>query len=157
MCRQMRGQTEQLFLLGSLFEELAGEIGYSRACLPELLQSSGRRLLETPSGITLGEALLRVSGRMEEERGQCLEEIWEEEMGRFLESGRLSPEKRRWLLRFPDLLGYPDGGRQQESVERLAQRFCRAGEELRQRSERESRAILAVSAACGLLTVVLLF
>lgn len=158
LCREKSERAAQLFLLGRMFEMTAGEIGYSRSFLPDIFSETGRRLGRAQKGASaeLGSVLIRAGERMLDEKGQPVETIWKEEMGIFLKKLLLTADEEREVLSFPDAVCYLDGERQKQAIERFAVIFRERAEEALKKAGQEKRTVMAVSAACGMLTALLL-
>ena len=79
---------ERLFLLAELFWRMAEEIGYSAERLPDVfsqmsvwLAKDAETIVRKEEASALAEALLHCADRLEQERSEPLEVVWNAELG----------------------------------------------------------------------------
>lgn len=169
ICRDRERRIAALLTFQRAFFWMAGEISYSRICLPEVLMEVGTRLRggcgsgrrapkEAPEGkdFGLGSALVRIGKRLEDGSGQDVQKVWQEEMTGLLAHTGLKERERELVLSFPEAVGFADGARQKEAVAEFAQSMHREAAAAQKQRKEEDKITMAFCAACGLTAVILL-
>ena len=131
---------------------IAGEVGYSRISLPEILQQTSERVSDSK----LGETFRHIAERLCDGSGQDMGMIWEEEMSSFLDKGLLSETERELLLSFPYSVWYPDSKRQQEAVTEFSLQVAAAAAAALLKQREENRITMLLSMAFGIFTALIL-
>lgn len=103
----------------------------------------------------LAEALLHCADRLEQERSEPLEVVWNAELGAWAAQTVLSREEAKKLLSFAKEQGFPDRERQRQWMLRLSGEFKSRAESVFEKAASEKRMVLSVSLAAGALVVVL--
>lgn len=103
----------------------------------------------------LAEALLHCADRLEQERSEPLEVVWNAELGAWAAQTVLSREEAEKLLSFAKEQGFPDRERQRQWMLRLSGEFKSRAESVFEKAASEKRMVLSVSLAAGALVVVL--
>ena len=149
-CREKSRHAGTLFLLAELFLRMAEEIGYSAERLPDVFSQMSVWLASA-----LAEALLHCADRLEQERSEPLEVVWNAELGAWAAQTVLSREEAKKLLSFAKEQGLPDRERQRQWMLRLSGEFKSRAESVFEKAASEKRMVLSVSLAAGALVVVL--
>lgn len=155
ICAERKKRVTQLAQLGRAFELTAGEIGYSRTSLPEVFTEVGEKLKLQENG-SLGEALEKIGVRLADGSGQDISQVWQEEMGAYLEKTGLKAAEKEQALAFPLALWYQDGQRQQAAVLDFAAGMQEAALKAAEKAAEENRITMAASLACGAFAAILL-
>ena len=150
-CREKSRHAGTLFLLAELFWRMAEEIGYSAERLPDAENDSFGK----EEASALAEALLHCADRLEQERSEPLEVVWNAELGAWAAQTVLSREEAKKLLSFAKEQGFPDRERQRQWMLRLSGEFKSRAESVFEKAASEKRMVLSVSLAAGALVVVL--
>lgn len=169
VCVDRKRRIAQLTALEKAFSLMAGEISYSRACLPEILTETGQRLRErygNPTGFgrgageetacLLGDALAQVGRRLGDGSGQDVQRVWKEEMGVYLSRTALKCGEKGLALSFPDTVYFLDGLRQEAAVREFADRMQEAASSARLSQKQENRITMAFCIALSLMAVIVL-
>lgn len=122
---------ERFFLLAELFLRMAEEIGYSAERLPDVFSQMSVWLAKDAENDSFGkeeasalaEALLHCADRLEQERSEPLEVVWNAELGAWAAQTVLSREEAEKLLSFAKEQGFPDRERQRQWMLRLSGEF----------------------------------
>ena len=93
--------------------------------------------------------------RLEQERSESLEVVWNAELGAWAAQTVLSREEAEKLLSFAKEQGFPDRERQRQWMLRLSGEFKSRAESVFEKAASEKRMVLSVSLAAGSLVVVL--
>lgn len=93
--------------------------------------------------------------RLEQERSEPLEVVWNAELGAWAAQTVLSREEAKKLLSFAKEQGFPDRERQRQWMLRLSGEFKSRAESVFEKAASEKRMVLSVSLAAGALVVVL--
>lgn len=170
VCMDRRRRIAQLTALEKAFSLIAGEISYSRACLPEILTETGQRLRESFEGAVgfggavredtaflLGNALGQVGRRLEDGSGQDMQRIWTEEMGEYLSRTAINRREKGLVLSFPDTVYFLDGLRQEAAVREFADRMGEAAASAKLSQKQENRITMAFCIALSLMAVIVLW
>ena len=105
-CREKSRHAGTLFLLAELFWRMAEEIGYSAERLPDVFSQMSVWLAKDAENDSFGkeeasalaEALLHCADRLEQERSEPLEVVWNAELGAWAAQTVLSREEAKKLL-----------------------------------------------------------
>jgi len=151
LCQEYRYRAGELFLLEKAFWLAAGEVSYARTGIPQLFRAVGERL----NG-ALGNVFCDMSRLLEDGSGQSLDKIWRQKMEPYLHMTHLNNEEIRYILAFPEAIGFLDGERQREAMERYAKEMGRLGEEVRSQLAQKQRSIMAMAVSGGIMAAVLL-
>lgn len=155
ICQDAENRIRQLGTLARAFDMLESEVSYSRATLPEGLERVGKKL-----GGSLGECLAEIGKGVKTEQGQgagmTLDAVWRKEIPVWLQETCLDRREKELISSFPEYTGYTDGKMQAQNLERFGREMKKAEEEAAKEAEGRKKAVLSVSMACGLLTVILL-
>ena len=162
-CREKSRHAGTLFLLAELFLRMAEEIGYSAERLPDVFSQMSVWLAKDAENDSFGkeeasalaEALLHCADRLEQERSEPLEVVWNAELGAWAAQTVLSREEAKKLLSFAKEQGFPDRERQRQWMLRLSGEFKSRAESVFEKAASEKRMVLSVSLAAGALVVVL--
>lgn len=162
-CREKSRHAGTLFLLAELFLRMAEEIGYSAERLPDVFSQMSVWLAKDAENDSFGkeeasalaEALLHCADRLEQERSEPLEVVWNAELGAWAAQTVLSREEAEKLLSFAKEQGFPDRERQRQWMLRLSGEFKSRAESVFEKAASEKRMVLSVSLAAGALVVVL--
>ena len=160
-CREKSRHAGTLFLLAELFLRMAEEIGYSAERLPDVFFQMSVWLAKDAENdrkeeaSALAEALLHCADRLEQERSEPLEVVWNAELGTWAAQTVLSREEAKQLLSFAKEQGFPDRERQRQWMLRLSGEFKSRAESVVEKAASEKRMVLSVSLAAGALVVVL--
>ena len=162
-CREKSRHAGTLFLLAELFLRMAEEIGYSAERLPDVFSQRSVWLAKDAENDSFGkeeasalaEALLHCADRLEQERSEPLEVVWNAELGAWAAQTVLSREEAKKLLSFAKEQGFPDRERQRQWMLRLSGEFKSRAESVFEKAASEKRMVLSVSLAAGALVVVL--
>ena len=174
-CREKSRHAGTLFLLAELFLRMAEEIGYSAERLPDVFSQMSVWLAKDAENDSFGkeeasalaEALLHCADRLEQERSEPLEVVWNAELGAWAAQTVLSreeavvelvrpiQEEAKKLLSFAKEQGFPDRERQRQWMLRLSGEFKSRAESVFEKAASEKRMVLSVSLAAGALVVVL--
>ena len=100
-CREKSRHAGTLFLLAELFLRMAEEIGYSAERLPDVFSQMSVWLAKDAENDSFGkeeasalaEALLHCADRLEQERSEPLEVVWNAELGAWAAQTVLSREE----------------------------------------------------------------
>lgn len=155
ICMERKQRLEQLALFSRAFALIAGEVSYSRSCLPEIFRETAQKM-EDRASCPLKETFEMIGTRLEDGGGPDMETVWREEMQRCLAATKLRRQEKEQILSFSKAVWYPDGERQQTAVlsfvESMEQAFLGA-----KQTEREANRItMALCLAAGCLTAILL-
>ena len=150
-CREKSRHAGTLFLLAELFWRMAEEISYSAERLPDVFSQMSVWLAKDAENDSFGkeeasalaEALLHCADRLEQERSEPLEVVWNAELGAWAAQTVLSREEAEKLLSFAKEQGFPD------------REFKSRAESVFEKAASEKRMVLSVSLAAGALVVVL--
>ena len=115
-CREKSRHARTLFLLAELFWRMAEEISYSAERLPDVFSQMSVWLAKDAENDSFGkeeasalaEALLHCADRLEQERSEPLEVVWNAELGAWAAQTVLSREEAKKLLSFAKEQGFPD-------------------------------------------------
>lgn len=118
-------------MLAELFLRMAEEIGYSAERLPDVFSQMSVWLAKDAENDSFGkeeasalaEALLHCADRLEQERSEPLEVVWNAELGAWAAQTVLSREEAEKLLSFAKEQGFPDRERQRQWMLRLSGEF----------------------------------
>ena len=162
-CREKSRHAGTLFLLAELFLRMAEEIGYSAERLPDVFSQMSVWLAKDAENDSFGkeeasalaEALLHCADRLEQERSEPLEVVWNAELGAWAAQTVLSREEAKKLLSFAKEQGFPDRERQRQWMLRLSGEFKSRAESVFEKAASEKGMVLSVSLAAGALVVVL--
>ena len=110
---------------------MAEEIGYSAERLPDVFSQMSVWLAKDAENDSFGkeeasalaEALLHCADRLEQERSEPLEVVWNAELGAWAAQTVLSREEAKKLLSFAKEQGFPDRERQRQWMLRLSGEF----------------------------------
>ena len=113
-CREKSRHAGTLFLLAELFLRMAEEIGYSAERLPDVFSQMSVWLAKDAENDSFGkeeasalaEALLHCADRLEQERSEPLEVVWNAELGAWAAQTVLSREEAKKLLSFAKEQGF---------------------------------------------------
>lgn len=113
-----RQRLEILKLLRQMVSFLKGRILYSNETLPEALTEVGERFLQGRKDVMKEPAMLflRVSDRMEKERGAPFFALWKEEVGRLPADFPMDKGDRQALEALGENLGYADRAMQERTL-----------------------------------------
>ena len=149
--RDEKSRIRHLQDLIRIIKRIQNEISYGRHTLPEICL-----ILSECCKASYGECFRMIYERVEQQDGSCLEEIWEEEMRRFLRRVCLQEEEREILIGLPQELGIQEEKYQAESIGQsmdLLLRKCRQAEDS---YENKSRVIFSLSILTGVFSTILL-
>ena len=135
-CREKSRHAGTLFLLAELFLRMAEEISYSAERLPDVFSQMSVWLAKDAENDSFGkeeasalaEALLHCADRLEQERSEPLEVVWNAELGAWAAQTVLSREEAEKLLSFAKEQGFPDRERQRQWMLRLSGEFKRGND-----------------------------
>ena len=118
-------------------------------------QRTQKTIVSEEEASALAEALLHCADRLEQERSESLEVVWNAELGAWAAQTVLSREEAEKLLSFAKEQGFPDRERQRQWMLRLSGEFKSRAESVFEKAASEKRMVLSVSLAAGALVVVL--
>lgn len=153
ICRERCERTRQLRMLEHIFEMAAGEIGYSRISLPEVLLQTAQKQSADP---VFNACLIRTAHRLCDGCGQDMDRIWREEMEGWIQNSALLKEEKELLFSFPERIWYLDGGRQQAAVADFSNQMGQAAGQAQKKEREENKVTMLVSTACGIFTALML-
>ena len=153
ICRERCERTRQLKMLEQIFEIAAGEIGYSRISLPEVLLQTAQKQSSDPK---FNASLIRIAHRLCDGCGQDMDRIWREELDSWVKNSALLKEEKELLFSFPERIWYLDGGRQQAAVVDFSNQMGQAAGQALKKERDENKVTMLVSTACGIFTALLL-
>ena len=150
LCRERRMRVKELLLIERFLILAAGEIAYAQTGMPGVLYETGERF-----GGRFGSALMNAGCRLQDEKGMTLERIWQEEMTFYLQKSCLKKEERDLLLSFPGQLGFSDGKRQQNAIEKMALETGSRVQCMQQQLHSLEKMTMALCLSGGIVTAIL--
>lgn len=155
ICRDRCSRVLQLKALERAFFLVAGEISYSRISLPEIFVEVGEKMYKTEEG-KLGDCIYRIGERMQENRGQDIGTVWQEEMSGYLAGTKLEEQEKKLVLSFPEAVWFLDGPRQETAVNEFARELQARLAGAQQKRSQEDRMTMAFCLAAGIMAAILL-
>ena len=149
---KMNGRIRALQQLMDILELFESEVRYGRSVLPECCRRVGGQI-----GGAMGETLVYVSERVQENDGASFGEIFSENVGNVLKELPLKAEDRAAFFQFISPNGFMDGQMQQRAIEQCRERLGRTKEKLEQENAEKSRIVVGLGAMSGLLLILILW
>ena len=150
MCREQRRKIRLLQEMEQFLLLAAGEISYGAGRLQEVFLQAAEKI----GGIT-GFFLQQVGERLANRNGECLEQVWKEEISAYLETSPLTGEEREVLLSLPQDMGFLDKKRQEQALERARERLGAIRQQLVGKQEVFEKTTMALCLSAGAVVVIL--
>lgn len=149
---RLRERRRLLETIKRMVSHMKGEILYANAPLPSAFYRTGKR-----GEGKAAELFLAVSEELEQETGDSLGLIWQQQVELFNKTSGLNRADQEALLRFGKNLGYLDREMQEKTIQFYLEELELAITQLRQEEPDKSRLYYGIGILAGLfLTVVLI-
>lgn len=149
---QFTGRIRALRMLRGILEQLASQVRYGRATLPECCRNVAPQLVPD-----FGQAFRAVAEQMQENTGASFSEVFRGHLAGPLAELPLTGEDREQFLQFASETGYMDGQMQLRVLEQSGELMAGTVERLERESSEKCRMAVGLGTMGGLLLLLVLW